>query len=137
MASPRLKVFGTIPGILDKDHHAEDNYVSSIVAISRWAEVSGFQGALVRYNHHVLNPWIVAEQLMEHTTGFIPLVAVQPASMHPYTLAKTIEGLTQMYNRPVYLNMVTGAVSDELRHLGSTLDHDERYELKFRCAKIS
>jgi alkanesulfonate monooxygenase SsuD/methylene tetrahydromethanopterin reductase-like flavin-dependent oxidoreductase (luciferase family) len=57
----------------------------------------------------------------------IPLVAAQPVSAPPQTVAKTVHSLVTLYGRRVDLNLVTGAAAAELERVGDTAAHDERY----------
>ena len=42
------------------------------------------------------------------TERLSPLIAVNPISMHPFTAAKCISSLANLYSRKVFLNMVAG-----------------------------
>ncbi|WP_378059307.1 LLM class flavin-dependent oxidoreductase [Actinophytocola glycyrrhizae] len=99
-----------------------------LAALARRAEDNGFTGLLVFYDHMVLDPWAVAGVLLQETTTLVPLVAMQPYTMPPFTAAKTIASLTSLYHRRIDLNIVTGAAPEELHQIGESLDHDGRYE---------
>jgi alkanesulfonate monooxygenase len=95
---------------------------------ARQAERTGHQGMLVFSKHDYLDPWAVAGAILQQTTRLVPLVAAQPASAPPQTVAKTVHSLVALYGRRVDLNLVTGAAQAELERVGDTLSHDERYE---------
>jgi alkanesulfonate monooxygenase len=69
------------------------------------------------------DPWVNAQLVIEQTEKLVPLVAVQPAHMHPHTGAKVISSLAFVYGRQVDLNLVTGGNRNHLRAVGSHLDH--------------
>lgn len=123
-----LKVYCIVPGFADSSKQVAGTYLESVIQLSKLAERSGFDGALIHYNHHVINPWMIASAVVQHTERFLPLIALQPVSMPPYTAAKMIEGIQQLYGRTVDINMITGAVNNELLQIGDTIHHDERYE---------
>ena len=124
----KIKVYCIVPGIADSSKHRGATYLEAIVNLVKLAEAYGYDGALIHYNHHVINPWLITSVVAQHTERFIPLVALQPVSMPPYTAAKMIEGINRLYGRTVNINMITGAVRSELHQLGDTINHDERYE---------
>lgn len=120
-------VYGIIPGVLDREMQLSDNYLDSIVQLAKMAEKYKFCGALIHHNHHVINPWMLAAAIIQQTDKFIPLIALQPNSMSPYTAAKMVESFDVLYGRKVSLNLITGAVKEEFEQLGDYLCHDERY----------
>jgi len=65
---------------------------------------------------------------LQNTARLLPLVAVQPVYMHPYSLAKKIASLGMLYRRRVYLNMVAGGFRKDLQSLDDPTPHDERYD---------
>jgi alkanesulfonate monooxygenase len=54
-------------------------------------------------------------------------VAVQPIYMHPYTVAKTLTSIGNLFSRRIYLNMVAGGFKNDLIALDDTTPHDRRY----------
>lgn len=106
----------------------DDQAFPSIGDVARQAEKTGHQGILVFSRHDYLDPWTVAGAILQQTTRLVPLVAAQPASAPPQTVAKTVHSLVTLYGRRVDLNLVTGAAAAELERVGDTLSHDERYE---------
>ncbi|WP_433651519.1 LLM class flavin-dependent oxidoreductase [Micromonospora zamorensis] len=98
-----------------------------LATLARRAEENGFTGLLVFYDHMVLDPWTVAGLLLQETSMLVPLVAMQPYTMPPFTAAKTIASLTSLYHRRIDLNIITGAAPEELHQIGDPLDHDGRY----------
>ncbi|HEX6342578.1 LLM class flavin-dependent oxidoreductase [Umezawaea sp.] len=120
----RLEVIGTatVPW-LPPTH----DFRPHLTGLAERAERHGFTGLLVFYDHVVLDPWTVAGLLLQHTSTLVPLVALQPYALPPFTAAKTISSLTSLYRRRVDLNVITGAAPEELDQVGDPLDHDGRY----------
>lgn len=92
------------------------------------AERYGIDGLLAFYNHHNLDPWVVASTMLQHTKALTPLIALQPYTMTPFTAAKVIWSLTKLHRRRIDVNLITGATKDELDQIDEQLDHDERFE---------
>jgi alkanesulfonate monooxygenase len=99
-----------------------------VVEVARWSERQGCRGILVYTDNSLLDPWLVAGLIVESTASLVPLVAVQPAYMHPYTVAKMVTSFGALHGRAVHLNMVAGGFTNDLRALGDVTPHDRRYD---------
>jgi alkanesulfonate monooxygenase len=122
---PELRLFATCPQ--SKDIGAED-YRERVAAIARWSEKAGFAGILVYADNGVVDPWLVAQVIVESTTKLSPLVAVQPIYMHPYSAAKMVASIGHLYGRRLSLNIVAGGFKNDLIALNDETPHDERYD---------
>ncbi len=91
------------------------------------ADDLGCTGMLVPQNMHEIDPWIVAGEIGSRSESLLPLVAVQPATLPPHSVASIASAFAVLYGRPILFNLVAGARVDELAAIGDTLDHDERY----------
>jgi alkanesulfonate monooxygenase len=106
---------------------APDVFRRQVVDVARWSEDQGCRGTLIYTDNSLLDPWLVAQRIVESTTSLIPLVAVQPVYAHPYAVAKLVTSLAALHDRAVYLNMVAGGFANDLRALDDTTPHDQRY----------
>ena len=120
-----LKIFSTAPQSVD---HQPKEYLRKIAEVARWSEACGCEGILIYTDNRILDPWLVSQVVVENSERLAPLVAVQPAYMHPYTAAKMVTSIAFLYRRRVYLNMVAGGFTNDLAGLGDTTPHDRRYE---------
>ena len=57
--------------------------------------------------------------------------------MHPYTAAKMVATLAHLYGRRVYLNLIAGGYRNDLKALGDTAEHDDRYRASSSTAGSS
>lgn len=105
-----------------------ETYLRHVRDISRWSEAAGCEGMLVYSDNGLLDPWLVAQVVVQATRTLSPLVAVQPVYMHPYTVAKMVTTLSYLHGRRIDLNMVAGGFRNDLRALDDRAEHDERYE---------
>jgi alkanesulfonate monooxygenase len=103
-------------------------YRETVAEIARWSERAGCRGMLVYSDNNLLDPWLLCQVIFESTEAICPLVAVQPVYMHPYTVAKTVASLGELYRRRVFLNMVSGGFKNDLEALGDRTPHDRRYD---------
>ena len=92
-----LDVYGTFPA----SGADPATFTAAIVNVGRWAESAGLQGLLVFTDNDSVDPWAGAQYLLERTPTLVPLVAVQPVYMHPYTAARMVTTLASMYGRRI------------------------------------
>jgi alkanesulfonate monooxygenase len=95
----RVKIFSTAPQSVD---HQPGDYLQKISDIARWSEANGCEGILIYTDNRLLDPWLVSQVVIEQTEHLAPLVAVQPAYMHPYTVAKLVTSIGFLYGRRVF-----------------------------------
>jgi alkanesulfonate monooxygenase len=122
--TPEIKIFSTSPQSSAVD---QESYVQNVIDVARWSEEAGCEGILVYTDNALVDPWQVSQIIIQNTTLLCPLVAVQPAYMHPYSVAKMVTSLGHLYRRSVYLNMVAGGFKHDLEALHDTTPHDKRY----------
>lgn len=103
------------------------SYRAQVVEVAKWSERAGCRGMLIYTDNAVVDPWVVAQLVIENTERLCPLVAVQPLYLHPYAVAKMVTTLGFLYGRQVYLNMVAGGFVNDLEALDDFTEHDERY----------
>ncbi|MEU4244960.1 hypothetical protein [Actinoplanes sp. NPDC026619] len=82
---------------------------------ARGADRAGLDGMLIDTGGTAMEPWSVAQYLVERTERLTPLVTVEPADMHPYMTARMVSGIAAMHGRRVDFTLVAD----------STLGHDE------------
>lgn len=110
---------------------------ASIRSVAQWTETAGCVGSLIYTDNGLADPWMVAQITVEATRGFVPLVALQPAYEHPFSVARTISSFHQLHRRPVHLNLVAGGFVRDLDAIGANLAHDERYRRLTEHATIT
>jgi alkanesulfonate monooxygenase len=119
-----LQVFSTCPS----SSQCGADYLDKLGRIGRWSEHAGCTGSLIYTDNSLVDPWLVAQALIQNTETLCPLVAVQPVYMHPYSVAKMVSSLGHLYGRRVFLNMVAGGFKNDLIALNDNTPHDQRYE---------
>jgi alkanesulfonate monooxygenase len=103
-------------------------YRRRVAEVAQWSERAGCSGILVYTDNGLLDPWLVAEIVLGATERLCPLVAVQPAYMHPYSVAKIVTSIAHLHERRIYLNMVAGGFRNDLLALGDATEHAARYD---------
>jgi alkanesulfonate monooxygenase len=120
-----VEVFSTCPQSVDAEG---DAFLQNVSQVARWSEQHGCKGILVYSDNRLVDPWLVAQVILQNTVQLCPLVAIQPIYMHPYAAAKMVSSLGHMYGRRMYLNMVAGGFKNDLTALNDTTPHDNRYD---------
>ncbi len=124
MLSAQIEVFSTCPQFGVRE---ADRFLGRVGEVARWSEECGCKGILVYSDNSQLDPWLVSQIIIQNTNLLCPLVAVQPAYMHPYSVAKIVGSFGLLYGRRFYLNMVAGGFKNDLTALNDTTSHDKRY----------
>jgi alkanesulfonate monooxygenase len=119
-----ISLFSTCPQ--SKDFAAED-YLPQVRRVARWSEAAGCTGMLIYTDNSIVDPWLVAQFVLQETRQLCPLVAVQPVYMLPYTAAKMVASLGALHGRRIWLNMLAGGFRNDLIALGDETAHDDRY----------
>lgn len=121
----KTQVFSTCAQSAD---HSPRDFAQRAADVAHWSEAAGCSGMLIYTDNRLVDPWLVAQIALQNTDHLYPLVAVQPAYMHPYAVANMIASLGFLYERRIYLNMVAGGFMNDLTALGDRTPHDRRYE---------
>jgi alkanesulfonate monooxygenase len=123
MTKTRLRVFPAIP----RNPNAA-KYIDELMRVARFGERNGLQGPLLfAGNDTLVEPWSMAQHILAQTAKISPLIAVNPAYMHPFTVAKFVSSFALLHHRKVYLNMITGTATSDRLGLGEQHSHEDRY----------
>ncbi|MGO9899370.1 MAG: LLM class flavin-dependent oxidoreductase [Solirubrobacteraceae bacterium] len=120
-----ITVFSTCP---QSREGLGEGYLKRIVDVARWSEDVGCAGILIYTDNGLVDPWMVAQHIIQNTERLAPLIAVQPIYMHPFTAANMVATLGHLYGRKIYLNLLAGGFRNDLLALNDPTPHDERYE---------
>ncbi len=120
-----IELFSTCP---PSSGFSPGTYLERVAEIARWSDDAGCEGMLVYTDNGLLDPWLVAQIVLQNTKALCPLVAVQPVYMHPYSVAKMVASLAHLHERRIWLNMVAGGFRGDLLALGDDTEHDARYD---------
>lgn len=122
-----IGIFSTCPQSRGMAYLDRVQYLNQVENVARWSEQAGCRGILVYTDNGIVDPWLVAQRVIDCTEQLCPLVAVQPVYMHPYSVAKMVSSLAFLHGRQVYLNMVAGGFVTDLKALADDTEHDDRY----------
>jgi alkanesulfonate monooxygenase len=103
-----LDVFSVCPHV----ELVAPDYLRRVADVASWSEEAGCRGVLLNGDDGHIDPWLVAHVVLQNTKALSPLIAVQPASMHPYAAAKMVSSLAFLHDRRLYLHFHAGVVDD-------------------------
>src|SRR5258706_1363403 len=133
-----LKIFSSCPVSAQA---RPERCIRELQEFARASEDAGHEGALVFTDNSQLDPWLVSQIIIESTDRLCPLIAIQPAYMHPYSVAKMITSFAHLYGRRVYLNMVAGGIQNDILALCMRPSHHHTHirtlVSSHRCRAIS
>ena len=109
----RLHLISSVPSRPD----AADQ-INSVARAARWAEAAGHEALLVGPETGPTDNWAMAQLVLEQTSNLVPVVTVQPVVEHPYSVARRIATLYQVYGRTPHLELGTRATPNDLPALG-------------------
>ena len=124
-AEASIRVFSTCPQSSQVDRR---DFLARITDVAQWSERYGCKGILIYTDNSIVDPWLVAQQVIRGTQSLCPLIAVQPVYMHPYAVAKMVSTIGYLHGRRMFLNMVAGGFKNDLTALCDHTPHDERYD---------
>jgi len=128
-----VEIFSTCPQSREAD---PETYLEEVLRVARWSDAVGCHGMLIYTDNALVDPWLLAQLVLENTEQLRPLVAIQPAYMHPYAAAKMVATLAYLHKRQIYLNMVAGGFRNDLVALDDHTEHDDRYDRLVEYTKI-
>lgn len=128
-----IDLFTTTPQSVEFDRYF---FLKELKGIARQTEKYGYKGILVYSDNRLADPWMMTGIILAETTNLLPMIALQPMYMHPYTVAKKIATIGLIYNRPIALNLVAGGFVNDLSAIGDHTPHDKRYERLAEYAEI-
>ena len=128
-----LSVFSTCPDSAEKPGR---QYLDRVRDVARWSERYGCRGTLIDCDNRLVDPWLVAQVVIQSTQKLAPLVAVHPAYMHAYSVANMIASLAELYGRKVCVNWVAGGFKKDLEALADPTPHHARYDRLIEYASV-
>ncbi|HAC16528.1 MAG TPA: alkanesulfonate monooxygenase [Bacteroidetes bacterium] len=120
-----IDLFTTTPQSVELTRY---QFLKEMKRIPRQSEKYGYKGILVYSDNRLADPWMMTEMILEETTHLLPMIALQPMYMHPYTVAKKIATIGLIYERQIALNLIAGGFVNDLIAIGDHTPHDKRYD---------
>lgn len=127
-----IEVFSLVPRAANSELFWPN--VLEVIRLSDKYRCSGI--LILNGNEIVIEPWLIAQAIAARSASLMPLVAVNPVYMHPFSAARMISSLSLAYRRRVFLNLITGTSLSHLEALGDDTPHDVRYDRLLEFTQI-
>ena len=103
----------------------------------QWSEEFGAEAMLCSTSSYdYYEPWVWGQHLLEKTNHLSPIIAINPIYIHPFAAARFIASFSNLFQRKIWVNFITGSAEADLSQSGDSLNHDERYERLNEFAQI-
>lgn len=73
-----------------------------------------------------INPWFFAQELLSKSSK-LPFIAINPCFVHPLYVVRNLYNLCTFYQRPIYLNFITGGSAVDSLKINDSLSKEEKY----------
>jgi alkanesulfonate monooxygenase len=73
-----------------------------------------------------INPWFFAQELLSKSSK-LPFIAINPCFVHPLYVVRNLYNLSTFYQRPIYLNFITGGSAVDSLKINDSLSKEEKY----------
>jgi alkanesulfonate monooxygenase len=113
-----------------------EKFRQSVIQAAAWTEAAGCRGMLIYSDNALADPWATAQLVLGSTEHIVPMVAVNPVYMHPFSVARMVSTIAFIHERQVDLNFVSGGFSRHIHEIGCPLDHDQRYDHLTEYAQV-
>ena len=91
LADRTIRVFTISPRASNATGHLRD-----LLAVADWTEHYGGSGVLVFTGNDVMvEPWVATQAILARTTRLMPLVAINPIYMHPFSAARFVMSISR------------------------------------------
>ncbi|MBC8757661.1 LLM class flavin-dependent oxidoreductase [Kordia sp. YSTF-M3] len=74
-----------------------------------------------------INPWFFAQELLSKSSK-LPFIAINPCFVHPLYVVRNLYNLSTFYQRPIYLNFITGGSAVDSLKINDSLSKEEKYK---------
>jgi alkanesulfonate monooxygenase len=128
-----LRLLSTCP---ESDRTEPADYLHRVRRAARLAEKAGHGALVIHSDNRLLDPWVVAQEVLRATRHLRPVVTLQPLYMHPYAAAKKTLSLSRIFGRTPDLNLVAGGYRSDLLALDDRTGHDDRYRRLTEYAQV-
>lgn len=100
------------------------NYLTDFI---QQTDTSNFSGTLLPESiEGPINPWFFAQELLSKSSK-LPFTAINPCFVHPLYVVRNLYNLSTFYQRPMYLNFITGGSAVDSLKINDSLSKEEKY----------
>ncbi|HMD37018.1 MAG TPA: hypothetical protein VKH42_18720 [Vicinamibacterales bacterium] len=100
-----IELFSSCPR---SDKVARSRFLDVVSDVAAWSDRAGCRGIVVPADDAVVDPWMLAQTIVRHSSALCPVIAVQPADTNARRLAKQISSFAFLHGRRAGISLVAG-----------------------------
>ncbi|PTX58980.1 alkanesulfonate monooxygenase [Kordia periserrulae] len=104
------------------------SFASYLTDFIEQTNASNFAGTLLPESiEGPINPWFFAQEMLSKSTK-LPFIAINPCFVHPLYVVRNLYNLSTLYQRPMYLNFITGGSAVDSAKIADHLSKAAKYQ---------
>jgi len=100
-----IELFSSCPR---SDKVARSRFLDVVSDAAAWSDRAGCRGIVVPADDGVVDPWMLAQTIVRHSSALCPVIAVRPADTNPARLAKQISSFAFLHGRRAGVSLMGG-----------------------------
>ena len=123
-----VQIFNLLGISRDSIFEEKVSFSSYLTDFIEQTDASHFSGTLLPESiEGPINPWFFAQELLSKSSK-LPFIAINPCFVHPLYVVRNLYNLSTFYNRPIYLNFITGGSAVDSLKINDSLSKEEKYK---------
>ncbi|EDP95411.1 LLM class flavin-dependent oxidoreductase [Kordia algicida OT-1] len=122
-----IQIFNLLGISRDSVFEEQLSFADYLTDFIQETETSHFSGTLLPESiEGPINPWFFAQELLSKSSK-LPFIAINPCFVHPLYVVRNLYNLSTFYQRPMYLNFITGGSAADSMKISDVLSKEEKY----------
>ncbi|WP_420572446.1 LLM class flavin-dependent oxidoreductase [Kordia sp.] len=123
-----VQIFNLLGISRDSIFEEKISFASYLTDFIAETDASHFSGTLLPESiEGPINPWFFAQELLSKSSK-LPFIAINPCFVHPLYVVRNLYNLSTFYQRPIYLNFITGGSAADSLKINDSLSKEEKYK---------
>ncbi|QHI38914.1 4-(gamma-L-glutamylamino)butanoyl-[BtrI acyl-carrier protein] monooxygenase BtrO [Kordia antarctica] len=122
-----VQLFNLLGISRDSVFEEKTSFADYLTDFIKQTDASDFSGTLLPESiEGPINPWFFAQELLSKSSK-LPFIAINPCFVHPLYVVRNLYNLSTFYQRPIYLNFITGGSAVDSLKINDSLSKEEKY----------
>lgn len=122
-----IQIFNLLGISRDSVFEEKTSFADYLTDFIKQTDVLNFSGTLLPESiEGPINPWFFAQELLSKSSK-LPFIAINPCFVHPLYVVRNLYNLSTFYQRPIYLNFITGGSAVDSLKINDSLSKEEKY----------
>ena len=122
-----VHIFNLLGISRDSVFEEKTSFATYLTDFIKQTDALNFSGTLLPESiEGPINPWFFAQELLSKSSK-LPFIAINPCFVHPLYVVRNLYNLSTFYQRPIYLNFITGGSAVDSLKINDSLSKEEKY----------